>query len=74
MSGQPRRGRRGLYSVGGTARGQDCGLIAMLLARTDGLRMEMPGRAIRLGVFVGLLEGAAVTLLLPTLNGIPKPF
>jgi hypothetical protein len=36
--------------------------------------MEMPGRELRFGVLVGLLAGAAVTLLLQTLNGLPKPF
>ena len=36
--------------------------------------MEMPGRQLRLGVLMGLLAGAALTLLFQTLNGLPKPF
>jgi hypothetical protein len=36
--------------------------------------MDMPGRQLRIGVVLGLLGGAAVTLLLQTLNGMPKPF
>ena len=41
---------------------------------SDGVFMDMPGRELRVGVLVGLLAGAAVTLLLQTLNAIPKPF
>jgi hypothetical protein len=60
--------------VAGTTHGQDPGGIPDPADLSDGSHMEIPGRQLRLGVLVGLLAGAAVTLLLQTLNGIPKPF
>jgi hypothetical protein len=48
------------------------------MADTDALRdasaMDLPGRQLRVGILIGLLTGVAVTLLLQTLNGMPKPF
>ena len=49
-------------------------MIPTFIDLSDGSPMDMPGRQLRLGVVVGLLAGAAVTLLLQTLNGMPKPF
>ena len=36
--------------------------------------MEVPGRQLRLGILFGVLAGAAFTLVLQTLNGMPKQF
>lgn len=57
----------------GTTPGQDPGVIPRAPDLSDGSPMDMSGRQLRLGVLVGLLAGAAVTLLLQTLNGMPRP-
>jgi hypothetical protein len=58
----------------GTTRGQDPGVIPAFHELSDRSPMDLPGRQLRLGVVVGVLAGAVVTLLLQTLNGLPKPF